>query len=31
MLSQGDSFALSSYVGYPSLSVPSYVIWSPRP
>lgn len=31
MMRQGDSFALSSYVGYPGLSVPSYVIWSPMP
>jgi hypothetical protein len=31
MMKQGDSFALSNYVGYPSLNVPSYVIWAPRP
>lgn len=31
MMKQGDSMALSNYVGYPGLSVPSYVIWSPRP
>jgi len=27
MLRQGDSFALSDYVGYPGLSVPDYVLW----
>ncbi len=27
MLKQGDSFALSNYVGYPGLSVPDYVLW----
>lgn len=31
MMKQGDSMALSNYVGYPGLSVPSYVIWQPRP
>lgn len=30
-MKQGDSMALSNYVGYPGLSVPSYVIWQPRP
>lgn len=31
MLKQGDSMALSNYVGYPGAVVPSYVIWQPRP
>jgi hypothetical protein len=31
MLSQGDSMALSNYVGYPGLTVPDYVIWQPMP
>jgi len=30
-MKQGDSMALSNYVGYPGLSVPDYVIWQPRP
>lgn len=30
-MKQGDSMALSNYVGYPGLSVPSYVLWQPNP
>ena len=27
ILGQGDSFALSSYVGYPRIDIPDYVLW----